>query len=1163
MDRRDFVKGASALALSSQASRVAAVPLLMRRLRAAESSGQPGQDIPNWADQTYKPQAAASSYFIDPPWGYLPANVYNPDEHIGWEADIQMEGAWLEIAFPQPRPVKELWILGKPLPRDVVGADPYLATHSRTDFYAPPRRIRCSAAGGQTTEELRDSKNYQIVQFSTEQDAASIRILIETAWARPGAKETGLGKVKVFPRSHPPGFEIDIHAMYDDRNGNAEQTATIEIVNPGDHVDGARLVVSQGQKVLREMALAPIPMRSVSRQPIWIPALFEDAEMTFAIKTGAGTFGAARTLHVPSYRSFFDGGVFALNCPCHNDLGWLDTQSKTADFRSEKIILPALALLDEYPAFRYSIESTAYLMEFLERHPEKREQLHELMRQGRFSCGASYVQCQEVHVGPEKLVRQFYYGRRWLRDNFPGVDSQIYYKTDPPALTMQMPQILKKAGIKYLIQGRMPFGFYRWASPDGSIVFAYGLTATSLVDPLDPVTNEGWLKFSEQRQDYYAAHDIPPQFIYDYWFDYFIPQPELPSYVHEQNEAMQRFAAVWNAHFASDPSRQIHPPQMAFTTLEEFFNGLTRRPLNIPTLKGDWPLNWAYYDEPGHREGLIAGRLAHNRLLMAERLFAGLSLTQGIAAYPQHAFTDAWMTNCWPDHGWGGNRGIETDAVFVNAYEKSLSMADDILAQAGRKLCEITARPSPHRLSVVVFNPLSWERSDVTEARFSKPALWRGFTLKDDSGSAVPFELIGGNDHENDYRIAFVAERVPSVGYRTFYLEHGEPSPQPVNLSGSTIENDFFDLSFGPGGIHRLHHKRLNWEVFNTDKFDAAEVLQFNALGFAWDDPEIVATQDFDKTSNHSFTFRSFSKTPLRTMAVREAAFRHFTLRQSVFLYERLARVDITIELIDWDGQKERELRVVFPINVEHAHLNYEVPFGTVEFGRDELNVSLLPTDTYRNFDRNPYGAEWILPFREAINWIDASDNNYLGRGCLLASDMTVHLFNDQSDDPSRFPLLQHVLLSTRKSQAWNPENWFTQEGTHVYRMSILPHADDWRARYHEAIGFNFPLLSFASPVSGSQAGGLPDSGRFFALQPSNLVLTALKKAENSEQLVARFYEAEGFACEASLRFAKPVKRARRAKLIEDDEEPLAIDPEGAVHISVGPWEIVTVKIAL
>ena len=111
--------------------------------------------------------------------------------------------------------------------------------------------------------------------------------------------------------------------------------------------------------------------------------------------------------------------------------------------------------------------------------------------------------------------------------------------------------------------------------------------------------------------------------------------------------------------------------------------------------------------------------------------------------------------------------------------------------------------------------------------------------------------------------------------------------------------------------------------------------------------------------------------------------------------------------------------------------------------------------------------------------------------------------------------------VNPRRVAAGGP-NWFTQEGTHVYRMSIMPHADDWRARYHEAIGFNFPLLSFASPVSGSQAGGLPDFGRFFALQPSNLVLTALKKAENSEQLVARFYEAEGFACEASCASQNP-----------------------------------------
>jgi len=87
--------------------------------------------------------------------------------------------------------------------------------------------------------------------------------------------------------------------------------------------------------------------------------------------------------------------------------------------------------MKQYPEFVYTMESTTYLMEFLERHPELREEMVERMREGRFRWGGSYVQCQEVHVGPEKLVRQFYLGRLWLKNNFPGVDTSFYFKTDP------------------------------------------------------------------------------------------------------------------------------------------------------------------------------------------------------------------------------------------------------------------------------------------------------------------------------------------------------------------------------------------------------------------------------------------------------------------------------------------------------------------------------------------------------------------------------------------------------------------------------------------------------------------------------------------------------------------------------------------------------------
>ena len=1159
MDRRDFLKCVGSVSYGG-----AGLLLPGAWSMRLEGADQPlaAAANPNWAESEFKARATASSYFIDPPWGYRPANVLDPDEHVGWESNEQLSGAWLEINFPTSHPVSELWILGQPLVRDVVGSDPYLDTYSRAAFYAPPRHIRCTLGDGSAvTAELRAQPFFQILQFAKQHQTASIRIMVEDVWGKPGSRETGIAKVKIFPRAHTAGFTVDVHAFYDVRDGKPEQAATLEISNPGTDVTGARFAISQDHATIKEIGLQEIPARSVSRQPVWIPAPFEDAVMEFKIEAEHSEFVGTQRLKVPAYHSYFDGGSFAIHCTCHNDLGWLNTQAKTADFRSEKIILPALKLLQQYPDFRYSMESTAYLMEFLERHPEKRDAMHQVMREGRFRWGASYVQCLEVHVGPEKLVRQFYYGRRWLRENFPGVDTQTYYKTDPPALTLQMPQLLRKAGIKYLIQGRMPFGFYRWAAPDGSTIFAYGLNATPLTDPLDAKGYEGWLKYAEQRAPYYAAQQLPPEFIYDYWFDYFIPQPQLPPYVQDQNAAMEKFAERWNDHYAADPARQIHPPRMEFATLQTFFDEFTRHPLNLTTLQGDWPLNWAYYDEPGHREGLLAGRLAHNRLLCAERIYAALGVTEGFGDYPQKEFTDAWMINCWPDHGFGGNLGVQTDAVFVASYEKSLQMADQLLTKAGARLARSIESSSPQKIPLAVFNPLTWARSDVARYRFTPPPTWQGLTVRDADGKDVPFEIISGDSGGGSQELMFVAEQVPSLGYRTYYLEPAGPVKAATMLEGNVLENRFFKVTFGAGGIKSLFDKSLTWEVLNTEKFCGGEVIQLTALGYAWDDPETVTTKDFDKTSNHPFPFKTLSRTGVRSTAIREAKFAHFTLRETFHLYEQLARVDVAIEIVDWDGPKEKELRVVFPVNLGEHSITYEVPFGKVQLGEDELGFALLPEDVYRNFQQNPYGAERALPFREAINWIDASDDHYLGRGCLSASDMTVHLFHDETDRPVSYPLLQHVLLSTRKSQAWNPEHWFTQKGSHAFRMSLLPHAKDWRARYREALGFNYPLLVFAGSPAGTAEEKPEVSTSFFALNPANLTLTALKRSEDDDQVVVRFYEAEGFECAAQLRFLKPARQARRTNLIEDSEKSLPISADGSLNLHIKPWEIVTLKV--
>ena len=1160
MDRRHFLSYAGITAASLGCEGGFRSWLSPLRLFAAE---MPEAEVnPNIADPKRGATATASSHSLTPSWGYVPENVLADVLQTSWETDKETSGAWLEISWGEERTVEELWILPKPLPYDLV-LDPYMRGGKMTT----PRKVTCLLSGGTSIgAELRQSMDFQIVVFPRPQKAKSVRITINDTWPEPDTQGTGLGKVRVFGQRHAPSFQVFAYPMYDVQDGMPVQSATVEVVNPGPEIRNGSLQVSQAGQPGSKVRLGILPAQSMSRHNIWIPAPFEDQVMEFRIADERSEFQASMKLRVPAYHSYFDGGSFDFFTTNHNDLGWLDTQKVTADYRSAELILPAMDLLKKYPEFRYSMECVAYLQEFLDRHPERREEMAQLMREKRFVWGASYVENLEGHVGAEKLVRQFYLGRRWLKKAFPGVDSIHYCKTDPPCMTWQMPQILAKAGVKYAIQGRLPWGYYNWEAPDGSRVFVFGFRYGDPNSLPNPKGNQGWLGSAEQREDYYKKRALPPQLIYDFNSDYLPPPPSLIPYVREQNAAMKRFADCWNEHYRGQPARQIDPPKIRFVEAQGTLDDLTRHTLNIETVKGDWPLNWAYYDEPGHRRGLLAGRVAHNRILTAERLTAGLLQAGASAPYPAEAFTEAWKANCWPDHGWGGNRGDVTDSVYIASYVKSQQLADKLLADAGSALARAVPVKSSDQLAVAVYNPVSWQRTDAVRCTLAKPPGWSGATLCDSTGRHIPYQVVKDDSVAGTVDIAFVAEDVPSAGYRTYCLERADSWPSVGPVDGEVLENDCLRVVFGAGGIKSLYHKHLQTEILNTGKFFGGEILEFAAPGVAWEDPEIVTMDGFDRTANHDFHLRSFDRGPVMTTAVREAQFKHFRLRQTFRIYSPLDRLEVDVDILDWDGAPSRELRIVFPIDLPGTHqLSYEVPFGTVEMGKDEIDFSILPN--YNLPDANDsqfvpalYGGDKALPFREAINWVDASSDHYRKFGCLVASDCTLHLFEDQTDNPVALPMLQHVLLSTRKSMAWNPDYWFTQQGSYSFRTALFPHSGGWRNRYREGVAFNYPLLAFAAP--GTHGGSLPAAGEFLHLEPANLIMTALKKSEDDDSIALRFFEAEGrTGGRASVKLFRPIKQAWKTNLIEEEPQPIAVNSDGAATFDVQPWEIVTLKL--
>ena len=1157
MDRRNFLRKSGVLA-STWASVASFSPLLLPlRLSASGSDGE--DENPNLADARQGATVTASSVSKLSPFSFPPTRAFGDNLNTNWETDTETHGAWLEVRFSEEKIVGEIWLLAKPHPYDIV-FDPY----TREGKMQTPRKVTCSLDGGASVRaELGPSKNFQIVTLPQPQRTKSVRITIDEVWPEAGREGTGLGKVRIFARPHIRSFDLSVYTMYDVHDGIPVQSATLTAVNPGAEVRDPRLQISRQGKILMTIPLETLPAQSVLRQNLWILSPFETQYLEFNIRDSQSAFNTTRELRVPAYHSNFDGGTFDVLTTNHNDLGWLDTQKVTADYRSAELILPAMEILKKYPDFRYSMESVIYLIEFLERHPEKRQEMAQLMRERKFVWGASYVQNLEGHVGPEKLVRQFYLGRRWLRKNFPGCDTIHYCKTDPPTMTWQMPQILRKAGVKYVLQGRFPWGFYNWEGPDGSRIFVFAIRYANPL--LNPKGNDGWLQYAAEREDYYASHKLPPQMIFDFNSDYIPPPVSLPSYVHEQNAAMKRFAEVWNQHYSGQPSRQIKPPLLRFVEAEGTVEDFIRQEPTVTTVKGDWPLNWAYYDEPGHRTGLLAGREAHNRILAAERLFAGLMQKSQSVDYPAKTFEDAWKANCWPDHGWGGNKGTVTDSVYIESYQKSRTLANQLLSNASTQLARGIPRKSVDKPNVVVYNPLSWPRTDVVRCHVTKPAGWRSFSLRDSANAPIPYQITSGASGEEDVEISFIADNVPSVGYNTYHLEPTyQPDPTLEAVTDNTLENDALRAVIGAGGLTSLYDKRLNQEILKTDKFFGGEVLQFTAPGLGWDDTEVVTTEDFDKTSLHDFPAVNSVRGPVFAAASHEAQFAHFRLQQTFRLYPRLDRVEMDVEIRNWDGPKARELRVAFPINIPRDfRLSYEVPFGTVEMGKDEVDFSLLPRQVHCQFNPSIYGGDWPLPFREAINWIDASSDRFQKFGCLAASNCTVHLFADQTDNPVTYPVLQHVLLSTRKSIALDPDYWFTQEGNHNYRMALYPHSEGWRARYRDGIAFNFPLLAFVDSGSTSGGNSLPPSGEFLRLEPGNLIMTALKKSEDDNTLALRFYEAEGQYTRARVHLAQPIRGAWQTNLIEEEPKPIPVNSQGVLEFDINPWEIVTLRLAV
>ena len=848
------------------------------------------------------------------------------------------------------------------------------------------------------------------------------------------------------------------------------------------------------------------------------------------------------------------GEVHILNSS-HQDIAWMDSPQQCIIDRDVLLITPALRQLAEHPDYGHDLENSLMLMEYLERHPDRFEEIAAYTRGGQITWGAAYNSPYEEMYSGEGLVRQFYLGKKWLEKLLPGAKATTYWNVDVPGRSLQMPQILHKAGVKYMMISRHDEGIFRWLSPDGTGVPTYSsghyghsinYLKKGFVSSATHIANQAGVWTREVYNTNSAATPVMPLLSSE--------DMSPPKMYYDLIEAWDALETYQDADGNPVP---LTLPRIKHSTGEAFMDAMIAASPNLPTLMGERPNVWVYIHGPSHQHALAAGRAAGIVLPAAEKFASINTLLDGNwDQYPQDKFLRAWRAAIYPDHGWGGKNGDITDQTFLDSLSNARDLGQQILTDATRRIAENVQVKENAGIPVVIFNSLSWHRSDpvIVEATF-EPSEMRGFEVSDAAGRQVPFQVTDMETYSDGSveraRVIFIARDVPPIGYATYYFQSADAPPEGAAQQsdpGEQLDNAFYRITLGRGGLRQIHDKELAQDLIDADKFLAGELFTMRSLGngageFA--DVQQPSMEGFDKLSNHQPVWEVVEAGPVRTVLRAEQAIEHTRVEQKVALYHAIKRIDFETSLLEWDGTVYREFRLAFPANMAQGQVTYEVPFGVVRVGKDEIP--------------RPAGERYTTPAAEVRprgidNWIGVSNDRY---GLTMTSSVAAWDFQDPTDDPQSSPMLQPILLASRHSCHWEglPYN---QAGNHHFRFSLTSHPPGWENGYRFGRQTNEPLHVVFRPVA--QQPSLPASLGFFSTGAGNLLISTIKKSEDDNALILRVYDVEGQDTEAEIRTFFRLNGAAHTNILEEHVEPIPAS-ENAVSIQVGHHAIETYRL--
>ncbi len=822
----------------------------------------------------------------------------------------------------------------------------------------------------------------------------------------------------------------------------------------------------------------------------------------------------------------------------HYDVAWAFTREDYLKI-NEDILEEALAMMRKGD-FKFCLEQTYLLEEMEKRRPKLWIGLKEMIKKGRLEIvDGQYLMPDAMLPTGEVLVREILFGKRYCREKF-GVDVPVAWCADSFGMNAQLPQIYKKAGYKWL-------AFRRGARQDirQSEFIWKGLDGTTILAHWMPLGYRAGLYLDRWEQSFvelnmYAA---TPYILMPCGSGSMPPQAEVPQAVKE-----------WN---------RTHPDiQMKMATPREFFQALESLGRKLQVVEGelyDDELVDVFPQVCSSRTWIVQKARECEGLLFTTEIFATIAWLLG-KEYPDDSLREAWERTLFiAFHDIITGSGV--DEIYGEVKETFSQLKEwlqDILFES---LTYIAERISGGGEGIVVFNPLAWKMKNWIEAEAKLPEVTGSKPgIKDDQELDNQVLWEGRGLDRGKVGVGFTGE-LPPLGYKVYSLFPGGKEPAgKIKVEGNQVETPFFRLVMNDGsGVIEVFDKEGRLEVRGNELVIEDEIgdLYYHGSRFG----ELIRSESGEGLQYGSFRPRRFwvEQGELRAKLVFENEY--YCLTWPYRLKERFPPLLYKYKVLD--VRKEvivyRDLpRIEFITRVDNRYPNIRlrVKFGTgmerkVYFRETQFGVVAEPTEyVFKRARSKPSGIPNFL------SWFDLS-NGVKGITFMNKGLPAVEIIEDQV----YLTLFRSVSALSADGIAGPlvPTPGALELGQHTFEYAIELHQGDWREAeiYRRAQDYHHSPIAFQ--ISPSE-GDLPGELSFLEIRPYNLILSALKKAEEGEEVILRFFETTGEPTEAEVKFFRPIQQAWLANLLEEKEAELGVEGN-LIRLSVKPFEIVTLRL--